>query len=122
MKKLKQAWYLRNGMHGPYGVVIRYRKPSNISDSDIEKSVGESHKMIKSIPGFRSVLYFNVNEEDYAVAVAFYTEKAADDAIEPIRERVQARIPEAVVSKAEVAPGDFVDEFIAKDGQVQRNM
>ena len=29
---------------------------------------------------------------------------------------------EAVVSKEEVVPGDFVDEFIAKDGHVQRDM
>ena len=109
-------------MHGPYGVVIRYRRPSNISDSDIERAVGESHKIYKSFPGFRSILYYNVDEEDYTVAIAFYTEKAADDALEPIRKRVQARIPEAVVSKGEVAPGDFVDEFLAKDGKVQRDM
>ena len=79
-------------------MVIRYRRPSNLSDSDIEKAVGESHKMYKSIPGFRSIQYFNINEEDYVVAIAFYTEKAADNATELIRMCVKARIPQALVS------------------------
>ncbi len=109
-------------MHGPYGIVVHFRKPSNISDEVAEKGTLEAHLLYKSLPGFRSVVYFNINEEEYTAAISFYTEKAASNALEPVRKGVLARIPNAVVSKGEVAPGEFVDEFIAKGGNVQRNL
>jgi hypothetical protein len=108
-------------MHGPYGIVINFRKPSSLTDQDVEKAADRAHRILKTLPGFRSVVYFNVNEEDYGVAISFYTQKATDDALESIRQQVQAAYPNAVVSKGEVVPGEFVDEFIAKEGNVQRN-
>jgi len=109
-------------MHGPFGIVIHFRRPSNISESDVEKTTAEAHRLYKTLPGFRSVVYFNISEEEYTAAISFYTEKAASNALEPIRKGVLKRIPDAVVSKTEVVPGDFVDEFIAKGGNVQRDL
>jgi len=108
-------------MHGPYGIVVSFRKPASMTDLDIEKAADRAHRILKALPGFRSVVYFNVNEEDYGVAISFYSQKATDDAIGSIRQQVQALYPDANVSKGEVVPGEFVDELIAKDGNVQRN-
>lgn len=107
-------------MNGPYGVVVRFRRPSNIQDEGVEKATAEAHKMFETLPGFRSVVYYNINEEEYAAALAFYTRKSAESALDPIRKHVQATIPEAFVSFAAVTPGDFADEFIATGGNVER--
>jgi hypothetical protein len=109
-------------MHGPFGIVIHFKRPAIISEQDVEKFTGEAHSAFKTLPGFRSVVYFNINEEEYTAAVSFYTEKAASNALEPIRNRLLPMIPAAIVSRTEVVPGEFVDEFIAKGGNVQRNL
>ena len=107
-------------MHGPYGIVIRFRRPPNLPEDAVEKATAEAHFAYKALPGFRSVTYFNINEEEYTAAIAFYTERAADNALEPIRKAVLSKIPDAVVSKGEVVPGDFVDELVANGGKVGR--
>lgn len=107
-------------MNGPYGIVIRFTRPTNIGDSEVEKTAQEVHKIYRSLPGFRSVMYYNIDEKEYAVVLAFFTRKSAEDALDPISKSVKGRVPDVSVSMAAVSTGDFVDEVIATGGRVQR--
>ncbi len=107
-------------MHGPYGIVIRFRKPEGLTDADVEGPTVEAHRFYKTLPGFRSAMYFNIDEEEYTAAVSFFTEETADSALEVIRGRVLAVLPHASVVKSEVVPGESIDEFIATGGKVRR--
>jgi hypothetical protein len=95
-------------MHGPYGIVLQYDNTSNTSDQEIEKRAIAFHQLIKSLPGFRSAMYYNINEQHYCAAFSFETEPATDSALEIVRPVLAAKIPNMTLVKTEVVPGDII--------------
>jgi hypothetical protein len=107
-------------MHGPYGIVLQFRNIDKQPDVEIERETIETHQFIKSLPGFRSVMYFNIDEEFYTAAISFDTEEAVDNALAQVGPIVAAKRPHATVSKAELVPGELVDYEMANPGSLQR--
>jgi hypothetical protein len=101
-------------MHGPYGIAVYLRNTDNKPDEVHEQAVKEFHPFLKTLPGFVSVIYYNVDELDYHIVISFSDEASTDSAIEILRNILK----EGKVSKAEVATGEFVDQVL--EGKIQR--
>jgi hypothetical protein len=102
-------------VHGPYGVAIYDRNSSNRPDEEYHQGVNQLHPFIKSLPGFLSVTYYNVDELDYHFVIAFSDEPSTDNAVEKLRNIMSSVAPDAKISKAEVVPGELVDKILASE-------
>lgn len=100
-------------MHGPYGVAFYAKNTSGRPDADIEKDVLQNiHPLLKSLAGFQSVVYYNVDEMDYYFVISFADEASTDQALEKLK-GLAASEPGARVEKAEVVTGELVDRLLA---------
>lgn len=99
-------------MHGPYGIAYYRRNTTNMPDEEIEQAVRtQLHPLIKSLPGFRSVMYYNIDELEYYFVISFVDEASTDSALQQLQ--ALAESTGAKVSKAEVVTGELVDQMIA---------
>jgi hypothetical protein len=105
-------------MHGPFGIEVYIKNTVNKSDEEYEQGVKEIHPFLKSLPGFVSVTYYNVDELDYRIVISISDEASTDQAVEILRNSLKDINPDYRVSKAEVVLGEFVDQVLA--GIIQR--
>jgi hypothetical protein len=116
----KDVQILKRGgsMHGPFGIEVYIKNSVNKSDEVYEQGVKEIHPFLKSLPGFVSVTYYNLDELDYRIVISFSDESTTDQAVEILQNTLKDINPDAKVSKAEVVLGEFVDQVLA--GKIQR--
>lgn len=111
----KDVKILKRGgsMHGPFGIEVYSKNTTNKSDEEYEQVVRDLHPFLKSLPGFESVIYYNVDLMDYRIVLSMSDESATDQAVEILRDMLKDIDPEAKVSKAEVVSSELVDQILA---------
>lgn len=94
------------------GLVVQFEKPSDVPMEEIYQLTINFNQLLETLPGFRSAMYHNINDEHFCAVCSFETEADTDSAIESIRPNLSPSIPNIEMYKAGVIPGNILPDTI----------